>query len=84
MKVPPGGGVCCESSVSGVSCWRCTPRMACSTFWEIDGESTRHGRLRRLTRGDWSVVVSDENKRASAMLHFHSHVVSRNDTCFAV
>ena len=51
--------------------------MACSTFLVIDGESIRHGRLRRLTRGDWSVVVSDENKRATAMLHFHSHVVSR-------
>ena len=33
MKVPPGGGVCCESSVSGVSCGRCTPRMKCSTFF---------------------------------------------------
>ena len=69
MKVPPGGGVCCESSVSGVSCGRCTPRMKCSTFFFL---SIRHGRLKRL--GSW---VSDENKLATAMLHFHSHVASQ-------
>ena len=62
------GGVGCEvESQDGVF-----------NFLVFDGGSIKHGRVihrSRFTRGDWSLVVSDDQKRVTATLHLHSEVL---------